>query len=351
MYNLTKGFLTKISVLPRPALAEFMVEKVKEFLDRAGEEKAARWIDRQWTGERGRFTVGHAGYGCPSDNNGEEATWGKMKKLISNSCSYNVFMATCLEWIKNKCRDQEAQDAALSDDSWQLPNQPIFGKDLWRDVRKLTVSELRNWTVRGPLPELWNDMLDTIAQFMEDNQEPSLARAIVTWNSTHETVLLSKADMPEVVYPTRQFLTLLGNGYRYHEGVEAQRQLALYTSIMLRSETEMVRTAHDMHMEVVLNNTQYFHHATVLNSPWAPHAQLCCSCKDCYKNCICVHTLILSLICDKIQIPEHLDERILERAINSKKAAREFAGVCRDKEADRERALIFEVLNFVLMYT
>ena len=87
------------------------------------------------------------------------------------------------------------------------------------------------------------------------------------------------------------------------------------------------------------------------NSPWAPHAQLCCSCKDCYKNCICVHTLILSLICDKIQIPEHLDERILERAINSKKAAREFAGVCRDKEADRERALIFEVLNFVLMYT
>ena len=128
-------------------------------------------------------------------------------------------------------------------------------------------------------------------------------------------------------------------------------RLALYTSIMLRTETDMVSTAHDIDMEVVLNNTQYFHHATVLNSLWAPHAQWCCSCKDCYKNCICVHTLILSLICDKIQIPEHLDERILERAINSKKAAREFAGVCRDKEADREHALIFEVLNFVLMYT
>ena len=73
---------------------------------------------------------------------------------------------------------------------------------------------------------------------MEDNQEPSLARAIVTWNSTHETVLLSKADMPEVVYPTRQFLTLLGNGYRFHEGREA---LELYTHIMFGSETDMVR--------------------------------------------------------------------------------------------------------------
>jgi hypothetical protein len=70
-----------------------------------------------------------------------------MKKLIPRCSPYYVFMATCLEWIKNKCRDQEAQDVVRSEYSWCLPNQPIFGKELWRDVRKLTVSDLRNWSV------------------------------------------------------------------------------------------------------------------------------------------------------------------------------------------------------------
>ena len=135
MYNLTKGFLRKISMLTRPVLAEFLMEKVKEFLDRAHEDKAVRWLTKYWTGDRGRFTQGHAGYGCPPDNNGEESNWGRMKKLIPKRSPCHVFMATCLEWIKIVLdsrtsvvtRDQETQDAARSDDSWRLPNQPIFG--------------------------------------------------------------------------------------------------------------------------------------------------------------------------------------------------------------------------------
>ena len=61
------------------------MEKVEEFLARAGEDKAVRWLAKYWTGDMGRFTQGHAGYGCPADNNGEEANWGRMKKLIPRS--------------------------------------------------------------------------------------------------------------------------------------------------------------------------------------------------------------------------------------------------------------------------
>ncbi len=111
----------------------------------------------------------------------------------------------------------------------------------------------------------------------------------------------------------------------------------------------MVRMAHDLDLEYVLNNTQYFQHATVLNSPWAPHAQFCCSCKDCFKDCVCVHTLMLSLICEKIEIPELLDERILEGIVSAKMSAQEYAGVCREKELDRQRELIFEVRELVAL--
>jgi hypothetical protein len=167
---------------------------------------------------------------------------------------------------QNKYRDQEAQDAARSEDSWCLPNQPILGKELWRDVRKLTVSDLRNWSVVRQDPSEWNGMLDTMEQFIAANHERSLARAIVTWNSTLEEPLLPNGIIGTVVFPTSSFLTLLGKGYRFNEGSEARREREIYQNVMLGTETEMVRTAHDLHLEYVLNDTQYFQHAVVLNA-------------------------------------------------------------------------------------
>ena len=59
--------------------------------------------------------------------------------------------------------------------------------------------------------------------------------------------------------------------------------------------------------------------------------------------------IILSLISDKIEIPEILDERQLARSYNAKKQAREFAGACRAQECERERELIFQVFPISLM--
>ena len=84
-------------------------------------------------------------------------------------------------------------------------------------------------------------------------------------------------------FDTSAFLTLLGKGYRFNDGIEARRELGIYTGVMLGSETNMVRMAHDLDLEYVLNNTQYFHHSTVLNTLWAPYAPWCRSSKDCFK--------------------------------------------------------------------
>jgi len=341
-YNLTKGFLKKISSLPKPHVVDFMMDQLKEFLCREDEDRAARWLTKYWSGERGRFSQGHAGYGCPANNNGEESNWGRMKKLIPNSSPYYVFMSACMNWIRNKCRDDESQLAALTDSPF-LPNEPILGRDIWRDVRKLTVSDLRNWTVLSHDNMEWHAMLDRIEPFIAAHNENSLARAIVTWNSTHDQPLMPKEYIGIVCFPTQAFLSLLGKGYNFNEGREAQKELAFYNGVMVTGATSMVRLAHDMELEYILNNTQYFHHARILNSPWAKHAKWCCTCKDCFKNCICVHSLILSLMSDKIEIPEMLDERQLARSYNAKKQAREFAGACRAQECERERELIFKV--------
>ncbi len=101
-------------------------------------------------------------------------------------------------------------------------------------------------------------------------------------------------------------------GIPLNDETEALRQLRIYAGVMLGAETDMVCMAHDLDHDYVLNNTQYFQHATFLNAPCAPHAQWCCLCKDCFKHCVCVHTLIMFLICGKIETPELMTERILE---------------------------------------
>ena len=115
-------------------------------------------------------------------------------------------------------------------------------------------------------------MLDRIEPFIAAHNENSLARAIVTWNSTHDQPLMPKKYIGTVCFPTQAFLSLLGKGYNFNEGREAQKELAFYNGVMVTGATSMVRLAHDMELEYILNNTQYFHHARILNSPWAKHA-------------------------------------------------------------------------------
>ena len=93
MFNLVKGFLLKIAHLSRVELVELVMEKVIHDLHEHKETRAATWLQRHWTGDRGRFLLGHAGYGCPNHNNGQESGWGKMKKKIPSDCKYYVFIS------------------------------------------------------------------------------------------------------------------------------------------------------------------------------------------------------------------------------------------------------------------
>ena len=152
------------------------------------------------------------------------------------------------------------------------------------------------------------DSLNSIQKFMDGNPPCSLARAVITWNCTHEAQLCDKRFVRRVVIPSSKFLALLGKSYDFTDGREAHEQLKIYASLMCGSKTEMVEAMTDASVENILNNTQYFHTARLLTSPWGQHAQWCCTCKECYKHGICEHTLMMSIFIDKVSIPDALDE-------------------------------------------
>ena len=93
MFNLVKGFLLKIAHLSRVELVELVMDKVIHDLRAHKETRAATWLERHLTGERGRFSQGHAGYGCPNHSNVQESGWGRMKKKIPSDCKYYVFIS------------------------------------------------------------------------------------------------------------------------------------------------------------------------------------------------------------------------------------------------------------------
>jgi hypothetical protein len=60
MFNLVKGFLLKIAYLSRVELVELVMEKLIQDLRDHDKTRAATWLERHWTGDRGRFSLGHA---------------------------------------------------------------------------------------------------------------------------------------------------------------------------------------------------------------------------------------------------------------------------------------------------
>jgi exosortase len=64
------------------ALSEVFQRKLVQWLDKHGEKKAATWFHKYWTGERGNWTLGHAGVGGTNNNNGLESRWKKFKSAI-----------------------------------------------------------------------------------------------------------------------------------------------------------------------------------------------------------------------------------------------------------------------------
>ena len=85
------------------------MEKLIHDLRAHNETRAATWLERHWTGDRGRFSLGHAGYGCPNHNNGQESGWGRMKKKIPSDCAYYVFISSWQQWTAARCKENKLQ--------------------------------------------------------------------------------------------------------------------------------------------------------------------------------------------------------------------------------------------------
>ena len=179
MFNLVKGFLLKIAHLSRVELVEVVMEKLIQELRGHNEARAANWLERHWTGERGRFSLGHAGYGCPNQNNGQESGWGRMKKKIPSDCAYYVFISAWQQHTAGGCKDEQIRTASIGGSDFPfLPSQPVFSRELWSAVRKLTLLDVRKWNALAD-NEQWMDSLDCIEKFIETIEPCSLARADV----------------------------------------------------------------------------------------------------------------------------------------------------------------------------
>jgi hypothetical protein len=265
------------------------MEKVIYDLRQSNELRAATWLERHWTGDRGRFSQGHAGYGCPNNNNGQESGWGRMKKKIPSDCPYYVFISAWQQYTAGKCKDEQSATASACGSHCPfLPNEPVVTRELWNNVRKLTVLDVRKWCEITNNEE-WTNNLSDIENFMSENKHCSLARALITRNSTGDPVC-DKRFVRNVIIPTSKFLDLLGKGYNFIEGVESCVQRNLYKSFMCGTKTDMVGVMESTRVENILNNTQYFYSASILNTGWGNGAQWCCTCKPCYKNGICEHS-------------------------------------------------------------
>ena len=77
-----------------------------------GEIRAAEWIAEYWTGDRGNWTLAHAGVGGTNNNNGTEGRWGGFKSAVagtsgrSGSLSLTAVVPATLNYLNNVSKEQ-----------------------------------------------------------------------------------------------------------------------------------------------------------------------------------------------------------------------------------------------------
>ncbi len=77
--------LVRVTCCSSIPLSVVMQRKLVLWLRSRGERKAADWLEKYWTGDRGNWTRGHGGVGGTNNNNGTEGRWNGLKKFMCGS--------------------------------------------------------------------------------------------------------------------------------------------------------------------------------------------------------------------------------------------------------------------------
>jgi hypothetical protein len=124
------------------------------------EQRAADWFEEYWTGERGNYTLAHAGVGGTNNNCGTEGRWNGVKKEVcgsagtTTSLSVRTVVPSILRFLTNKSKESASywkrgtrSRCKTSSAMFTFPSIPMPIKMEWDHLESLDPNILELATV------------------------------------------------------------------------------------------------------------------------------------------------------------------------------------------------------------
>ena len=272
-----------------PECKEHVHRSFIKWLHAKGEEGAARWFENQWEGKS--WMLCDIGYSMAGGNNGQEgshrykrgATGGGRKNL---NLPYSL--ALLAQFMEDHSERLEARAIAhgIKHTSFQrTPELTCHHWDLLQRLDQRTLLLTYCPSKSAAYTALMGDIETRLRR--DDNlydiiNRCSLRRLVASKDCIRVCVpsqaLLRKVD-PEKSMSLPELRTRVWElGQAYFEG--AADGFRLCKSI-----------------EETLDLYEDFYILEALNKPWGPGAHFKCTCEDCFRDCTCHHSLMMSLLC------------------------------------------------------
>ena len=337
------------------ALSNVLQRKMIQWLRARGENRAAEWIAEYWTGDRGNWTLAHAGVGGTNNNNGTEGRWGGFKSAVagtsgrSGSLSLTAVVPATLNYLNNVSKEQASYWAvetrkrgSVSTARFKFPAMPRPTPPHWAHVEGMHKWSLELCLVDSPRGgvdkfDSMVDMLNLAAPDLSLNLHERIS-LMYDYTASEGTAcpLPGRNAFNSIIFPRASYLKHLDpdGTMGLQELLDASRDDILLFAEMMDNPAEF-ETAH---ADVPWDKMVRLHESFVLCEPnqqrWGRWGLWKCGCDGCFADGLCGHSLLLALLFDKTLKfpPEYSTKKLPGR----KSTGRRPNAWCPEGEEDEE---------------
>jgi hypothetical protein len=304
-----------------PVLAMNIQDDIVTWLRDVGEDEAADWFYRYWTGPRGNYTNASAGYSGSNSAQGIESRWRYLKRDVlggkSNmSFPLKTFIPSLLAYLKAHSARHHAQLIKTNEGcGTAFPSAPTITDDMWKHAQLIDTRTFLLSTVEcnPDLQRGFNLVTEAIAAYGEATTP--LPEKIRLWQSDGNSMdHLPKTSFTAIIVPTTSIIKQLEKkGYKLILDLkEALVPLVLqYQQLMYKNlddfydgDTACLGPSH------MLNIMEAFHRLTPIRKFGG--LQWRCVCTKGFRCMACGHSLLFSCLWDdKLRVPPNLSEVVL----------------------------------------
>ena len=338
--------MARLLKAPTVEITRLLQKEIVEWLDIAGEFRAACWFEEYWCGEKGNYTNATAGYVGNCVASGIESHWRYLREDTVGTSGTNqrisleVFSGSLVRYMETSSKRHADKILDEKTGSHMFPRTPKISAAMWKRVQSFDVQRLllANFEGSADARKTW---LEKMEYFVPTEIDPNAAFSdlIVGFHEAGRSMqAISRSNVRGLVVPSFNF-------YKYitvtKKIVDAQQMMqivdeeyAMY-KVLFHETAEFHNKFPHMSIEETLDCMENFNRIEPLKKKCGDMLARC-SCNDSYRKFCCVESIVFSMLFSPdLVVPsteriKQLKEKIKEKvnpfnadAMRKKKAAKE----------------------------